>query len=62
MRGNGAARKKIARKAPAAMATWPRVCSARRPTRTTASTTIASTAGFNPANAAVSHAVWPKVT
>jgi hypothetical protein len=36
--------------------------SARRPTRTTARTTMASTAGAGPANSAVTATVEPKAT
>ena len=52
MIGNGTLKKKIPTKAIAASAIMRRLRSARLPTRTTACTTIASTAAFSPKNSA----------
>ena len=52
MSGNGTPRKKIATNAAAAIPTMTRFLSARLPIRTTASSTIASTAAFRPKNSA----------
>ena len=58
--GNGTSRKKIATNAVAASATMTRLRSARRPMRTTASSTIASTAAFRPKNSAATAGTSPK--
>ena len=50
--GNGTSKKKMATKAAAAIATMTPLFSARRPMRTTASSTIASTAALRPKNSA----------
>ena len=60
MSGNGTSKKKIATKATAASAIMTRLRSARLPTRTTASITIASTAAFSPKNSASTKPTLPK--
>ena len=50
--GNGTSKTKMATNAAAASATITRFRSARRPMRTTASSTIASTAALSPKNSA----------
>jgi hypothetical protein len=57
--GNGTAKKKMAMKAPAAIAAQ-RCLSARAPIRRTASRTIASTAAFSPKNRASTAPTLPK--
>ena len=52
MSGNGTPKKKIATNAAAAMPTITRFLSARLPMRSTASSTMASTAAFRPKNSA----------
>ncbi len=59
MIGKGTAKKKIATKATAASVTMMRLRSARLPTRTTACSTIASTAAFNPKNSASMYQTLP---
>ena len=58
--GNGTSKKKIATNAAAAMPTMTRFFSARRPIRTTASSTIASTAALRPKNSAWTMPTLPK--
>jgi hypothetical protein len=60
MIGKGTAKKKIATKAIAASAIMMRFFSARLPTRTTASMTMASTAAFSPKNSASTKLTLPK--
>ena len=50
--GNGTSKTKMATKAAAAIASITRFLSARRPMRTTACSTIASTAALSPKNSA----------
>jgi len=59
MIGNGTARKKIATNASAASATINLFFNARLPMRSTASSTMASTAAFNPKNNAVTIGTLP---
>ncbi len=59
MIGNATPKKKIATKANAASATMTPFFNARLPTRTTASSTIASTAAFSPKNSAATKPTLP---
>ena len=59
MSGNGASRKKIATKAAAASPIRTRFLSARLPIRTTASSTMASTAAFSPKKRAETKPILP---
>ena len=59
MMGNGTAKKKIAMKLAAASAIMMLFLSARLPMRTTASSTIASTAAFKPKNNACTTPTLP---
>ena len=59
MIGKGTLKKKIATKAMAASAIISRLRNARLPTRTTAWTTIASTAAFSPKNTASTKPTLP---
>ena len=58
--GNGTSKKKMATKAAAAIATITPLFSARRPMRTTASSTIASTAALRPKNSASTTGTSPR--